>query len=89
VEFEELRLQTQHRLIEFLRADLELARTFVDLARQYLKKGDHEGYDRLLRKTRRAIETVHRFEEKISDLKVRAELQHELEELERLLFSNE
>jgi hypothetical protein len=83
VELESLRRENQRILVEFLRGDLDLARTFLDLARWHLKNGDHEGYDRILRKTQRAIESIHHFEGEISDPKVRAELQYDLESLEK------
>jgi hypothetical protein len=75
-------------MIEFLRTDLELAHTFVELGLQYLKKGDQAGYGRLLQKTKRAIQSVHHFELKISDPQVRTEIQNKLWELETLLFSD-
>jgi hypothetical protein len=83
-----LQRQTQQRLIEFLRTDLELAHTFVELAVQHLEKGDRAGYERLLQKTRRALEAVHRFEGKVFDPQVRTEIQNKLWELEKLLFSD-
>jgi len=88
VDVEALRRQTQQRLIQFLKTDLELARTFVDLALAYLGRGNPEEYGRLLGKTRRSIENVYRLEEKICDPDVREELECEPEELEELLFSH-
>jgi len=88
VDVEALRRQTQQRLIQFLKTDLELARTFVDLALAYLERGNPEEYGRLLGKTRRSIENVYRLEEKICDPDVREELECEPEELEELLFSH-
>jgi hypothetical protein len=89
VDVEALRRQTQQRLIQFLKTDLELAHTFVELALEYLDRGNLEEYARLLGKTRRAIENVYRLEEKILDPNVREELECELEELENLLFSDD
>ena len=86
MDFGALRRENQRQLIEFVRTDLELARTFVELALRHLEKGDQDGYGRLLGKTRRAIESVHHFEGKISDQHVRAEIQLELEMLETFLF---
>lgn len=88
MDVEALRRQTQQRLIQFLKTDLELARTFVDLALAYLGRGNPEEYGRLLGKTRRSIENVYRLEEKICDPDVREELECEPEELEELLFSH-
>jgi hypothetical protein len=80
--------RAQKQLIEFLRTDLELAQIFVDSARQQLKMGELEDYGKLLGQTAKAINTVHYFGDKISDQNIRAEIQHELEELESRLFSN-
>jgi hypothetical protein len=88
VDFEERRPGAEKQLIEFLRTDLELARIFVDSASRQLKRGELEDYGKLLRQAAKAINTIHYFGEKISEHNIRAEIQHELEELEDRLFSN-
>jgi hypothetical protein len=84
----ELRQDLQLQLVEFLRTDLELARIFVESARRQLKMGEFENYRGLLREATKAITTLHYFGEKLFDQSIRAEIQHELEELEDRLFSN-
>jgi hypothetical protein len=88
VDFEELRREGEKQLIESLRTDLEFARIFVDSASRQLKRGELEDYGKLLGQAAKAINTIHYFGEEISDQNFRAEIQHELEELEDRLFSN-
>jgi hypothetical protein len=88
VNIDALQPDKQSRLIEYLRKALERTRAFIDLARSRLEQDDHEGYARVLRKTRRAIDTVHRFEEKIQDPNIRKEIELELEEIEKRLFAD-
>jgi hypothetical protein len=88
VDFEELRREGEKQLIESLRTDLEFARIFVDSASRQLKRGELEDYGKLLGQAAKAINTIHYFGERISDQNFRAEIQHELEELEDRLFSN-
>ena len=88
MDFEELQPEPEKQLIELLRTDLELARIFIDSARRQLKRGTLEDYGELLGQAAHAIDTVHYFSEKISDQNIRAEIQHELEELEVRFFSN-
>jgi hypothetical protein len=82
----QLRQDLQLQLVEFLRTDLELARIFVESARRELKMGEFENYGRLLGEATKAINTLHCFGEKVSDPQRKAEIQRELEEIEKLLF---
>jgi hypothetical protein len=82
----QLRQDLQLQLVEFLRTDLELARIFVESARRELKMGEFESYGRLLGEATKAITTLHYFGEKVSDPQRKAEIQRELEEIEKLLF---
>ena len=82
----ELRQDLHLQLVEFLRTDLELARIFVESARRQLKMGEFENCVRLLREATKAITTLHYFEETISDPQRKAEIQRQLEEIEKLPF---
>jgi hypothetical protein len=88
VDFEELRREGEKQLIDFLRTDLKFVRIVVDSASRRLKRGELENYGKLLGQAAKAINTIHYFGEEISDQNFRAEIQHELEELEDRLFSN-
>ena len=88
MDFEELRREAEKQLIEFLRTDLELARIFVDSASRQLKRGELEDYGKLLGQAAKAINTIHYFGEKISDQNIRAEIQHNFEELEDRFLSD-
>ena len=88
MDFEELRREAEKQLIEFLRTDLELARIFVDSASRQLKRGARRGLWRLLGQAAKAINTIHCFGGKISDQNIRAEIQHNFEELEDRFLSD-
>jgi hypothetical protein len=82
VDFEELREQTQQRLVEFLETDLDLAFTFVRMAQTREKANAR---NRLLRNARRVLEAVRRFEGRIVDAKAWSTVHERADELERLL----
>ena len=86
---EELRRQAERQLVEFLRTDLELVRIFVESAALQLRMGELENYRKLLDEAAKGINTIHYFEERVSDPQIRAEIQLELEKIEKLLFSAE
>lgn len=78
--FGEIEDQSQHRLIEFLKIDLDLGFTFTRMAQTR-----NNGYERLLQNARKVLDSVRRFEGRIVDRTARKEIHEKADELERLL----
>ena len=62
-DFERLTKASQALLLDFLRTELEIATTFIDMAESY---PPHRA--RLLQKARRALDTIRAFAPRINDL---------------------
>jgi hypothetical protein len=76
----EIQDQSQRRLIEFLKVDLELGFTFTRMAQTR-----DNGYKRLLQNARKVLESVRRLEGRIVDRTARKEIHERADELKRLL----
>ena len=57
--FPELKREAEHKLVDFLKVELKLGFTFVDLAEQHHSE-KHRA--RSLENARKAVETIHRFQ---------------------------
>jgi hypothetical protein len=83
-DFPELKLEADQRLVDFLKLELKLGNTFVDLAEQHRAESDHA---KSLENARKAVETVRRFQGRIEDHSEWKQIQAETNELEKLLKS--
>ena len=70
-DFSELHKRGQENLIRFLRTEVELAHTFLKMS-ETTQSPDHR--TRLIRTVQEAVQTIDRFENRIADESVRAEL---------------
>jgi hypothetical protein len=81
----EIRASTQHALIEFLQADLNLCATFVQSARLAQSAEHMDHYHQAKQNAVRAAEAIRKFMDRITDERMRTEVQDRLTELERLI----
>jgi len=84
VNFVDLKLEADQRLIEFLKAELELGFTFVNLAGGHREEANRQ---KSLEHARTALETIRRFEPRIADHAELFRIQTGANELEKLLNS--
>jgi hypothetical protein len=78
--------QADDALIAFLRAELALGFTYVQTAK--VESGfDSDGQKRAIKLAKDALETIHRFRDRITDPAIQLELQNGADELEKLLSS--
>lgn len=82
--FEEIRASTQHALIGFLQAELNIGATFVQSAKLSLSDGHTDHYIKAKENSLKAIETIKKFRLRVTDIQVREGIQDRLTELERL-----
>jgi hypothetical protein len=82
--FPELKLEADQSLIDFLKLELKLGFTFVDLAKQYCTEKDRA---KSLENARKAVETIRRFQGRIEDHAEWTQVHTEANELEKLLNS--
>jgi hypothetical protein len=75
--FAALKTRTQETLIEFLDADLDLAFTFLEIARN---ETDH--HEATIDKVRTALESIHRFQSRVEDPEARERIQNRAAKLE-------
>jgi hypothetical protein len=80
---DELHKRGQDNLTRFLQVEVELAHTFLKMS-ETTDSPDHRA--RLLRTIREAIKTIERFESRIDDASVRAELRREAAKLQEIVF---
>ena len=78
----DLKRQAQENLINFLRQEVNLAKTFCKIAET---AHDAEHRKKLLHDVVTAVETIRRFKERIEEESVRAALQTEAERLDQFL----
>ena len=84
--FPELKREADHKLVDFLKVELKLGFTFVDLAEQYRAEDDRA---RSLENARKAVETIRRFLGRVKDHAEWTQIQAETGELEQLIGSKE
>jgi hypothetical protein len=82
VNFVELKLEADQKLIEFLKTDLELGFTFANLAEQHREEANRQ---KSLEHARTAVETIRRFQGRIADHPEFVRIQTRASELEKLL----
>jgi hypothetical protein len=80
----DIRASTQHALIEFLQAELNIGATFVQSALLAQSAGHMDHYAQAKGNSLKAIESVKKFMLRVTDVRVREEIQDRLAELERL-----
>ena len=80
--FPELKREADQRLIDFLKIELKLGFTFVDLAEQHRAEKDRA---KSLENARKAVETIRRFQGRIEDYPEWTQIHSETNELEKLL----
>jgi hypothetical protein len=80
---EELQLESQQLLVQFLRTELELGGTFVRSATMARDSGNVEHFTHAKAGATRAAESARMFVEPVHDARVREGIVEEVEELER------
>ena len=80
--FSELKRDADQRLVDFLKVELNLGSTFVDLAKQHRTEEDRA---KSLENARKAVETIRRFQGRIVDHVEWTQIHNEANELEKLL----
>jgi hypothetical protein len=80
VDFADLRDQAQHRLIDFLHADLDLAFTYLKMAQTR-----ENGRERLLENARKVLHATQHFEGRVADKNAWTAIHERAGELERAL----
>jgi hypothetical protein len=80
----EIRASTQHALIEFLRAELNLGATFLQSAMLAHNEGHTDHYIQAKGNSLKTIEAIKKFMPRVTDMQVREEIQDRLTKLERL-----
>ena len=81
----ELQRRAQENLVSFLTIELQLAKTFSDMARS-AKSPEHK--TKLMGDVRKALETVHYFKERIMDQAIRQDVIKRAAKLETYLAQN-
>ena len=81
-DFSELKREADQRLVDFLKVELKLGFSFVDLAKQHRSE---ENRLKSLEHARTAVETIRRFQGRITDRVEAARIYNETNELEKLL----
>jgi hypothetical protein len=76
-------LDTQ--LVDFLRIDLQLGRTFAQIAALAKGSAHMDHYAQSKADVEKVVETGRRFIDRVRDSRSKAELNHELGELEQIL----
>jgi hypothetical protein len=84
--FPELIFEADQKLIDFLKVELKLGLTFVDLAEQHRTEQDRA---RSLENARKAVETTRRFERRVKDHAEWAQIQTQANELEKIIQSRQ
>ena len=84
--FPELKLEADQRLIDFLKVELKLGFTFVDLAEQHRAEKDRA---KSLENARKAVETIRRFQRRVKDHAEWTRIQTETDELEKLICAKQ
>lgn len=82
---ERLRIKTQQTLVDFLRTDLDVGRTFVHIALSAKDEGDMDHCARSKHKATKAAATIRRFVKQVADDRTRTQIVNKLAELDRLI----
>ena len=85
---EELHAETERLRLDFLNTDLDVAFTFVNLARRELELGECHHFDDLVDKSYRVVETVENLMKRLPEAKTRA-IRKRLDELRAGLWKME
>lgn len=86
--FDELRTRAQLNLVNFLRTELELGFTFAKTAQLEASMNNREHFERALECAASAIETIRRFESRITDSQALAEIRQRADDLQKLISSS-
>jgi hypothetical protein len=84
-DFEALRAERQQRLVDFLKAELGLAPTFVQSALLAKGLGHMDHYAQSKQNATKAAKSIRHFMSQIADAKIRTEIGEQLAELDRLI----
>jgi hypothetical protein len=84
-EYESIRAKTEEALVGFLRAELEIGRTFAQSAVRARDAGRADDCARTTADAVKAVETIRRFMSQITDADTRAAITNKLVELDRLI----
>jgi|HubBroStandDraft_6_1064221.scaffolds.fasta_scaffold959289_2 hypothetical protein len=80
-----IRAGTQHALIEFLRAELNIGATFVQSALLAYSEGHLDHYAQGKQNAVKVAASVRKFMDRITDGQTRTEIQDRITELDRLI----
>jgi hypothetical protein len=86
--FDELRTRAQLNLVNFLRTELELGFTFARTAQLEASMNNREHSERALEYAASAIETIRRFESRITDSQALAEIRRRADDLQKFISSS-
>lgn len=81
----ELQAKAQQNLVDFLGTELELGYTFAKTAELEASMNNREHFELAKKHATSAIETIHRFESRITDSQVQQEIRKRAEDLQSLL----
>ena len=81
-DFSELKREADQRLVDFLKVELKLGFSFLELAKQHRSE---ENRVKSLEHARAAVETIRRFQGRIADRVEWARIHNETNDLEKLL----
>jgi len=85
LDYESQKADHDTQLIDFLRIDLQLGRTFAEVAALAKESGHMDHYGQAKADVEKAVEAMRRFIDRVRDSAPKAELNHELGELEQIL----
>ena len=84
-EYESIRAKNQQMLLDFMRTELEMGRTFVQSAALAKDAGHMDHCAHSTANAVKAADCVRRFKSQISDEDIRADISNKLAELDRLI----
>ena len=85
MDHDEIRQETQRRLVESLTRDLDRALSFLRDAERHSEWGGRDGYQRLVQDARNALEMFRTLERNVTDAEAWVKIDAQAMELDRLL----
>ena len=85
---DELKARAQQNLVDFLHTELELGFTFAKTAELEASMNNREHFERAREHAASAIETIRRFESRITDSQALEEIRRRADELQKLMSSS-
>jgi hypothetical protein len=85
LDYESQKPELDTQLIDFIRIDLQLGRTFAEVAALAKESGHRDHYAQAKADVEKVVEAMRRFIDRVRDSRSKAELKHKLGELEQIL----